>query len=291
MKPNFDRIQNHLTRCLTGLLTGLKSRWKSLLYRAGRLLLISYITVAVYAYGIGDRNILPAPPSSYDTLPGLLQLPTPNGETIAALYLPQNLPNPSARYTLLMSHGNGEDLGDIRSQMDEFMAMGLSVFAYDYRGYGKSQGSASASHVYEDIDTAYRYLTETLKISPDRILLYGRSVGGGPSTYLASRKPIAGMILQSTFISTFRVIIPIQILPYETFPNQVHLQNTRVPILLIHGTDDRVIPYWHSQTLYATAPGPKQFFTVEGADHNDVSSVAGPAYPKAIGEWLRSLSP
>ncbi len=279
MKLNLDRILNRLTR--------LKSRWKYLLYRVGRLLLISYITVAVYAYGIGDRNILPAPPSSYDTLPGLLQLPTPNRETIAALYLP----NPSARYTLLMSHGNGEDLGDIRSQMDEFVAMGLSVFAYDYRGYGKSQGSASANHVYEDIDTAYRYLTETLKISPDRILLYGRSVGGGPSTYLASRNPIAGMILQSTFISTFRVIIPVQILPYETFPNQVHLQKTRVPILFIHGTDDRIIPYWHSQTLYATAPGPKQFFTVEGADHNDVSSVAGPNYPKAISQWLRSLSP
>jgi abhydrolase domain-containing protein 17 len=287
LEPKSDRK----TQFLTGLnvfglnVFGRKARWKYLLYRLGRLLLISYLTIAGYAYIFGDRSILPAPPSSYETLPGLLQLTTPNQQTIAALYLP----NPTAKYTLLMSHGNGEDLGEIRSQMEAFKAMGLSVFAYDYRGYGKSQGSASVGNVYDDIETAYGYLTQTLKIPPDRILLFGRSVGGGPSTYLASRQPIAGMILQSTFISTFRVVIPIQILPIEKFPNQEHLRKTRAPLLLIHGTDDRVIPYWHSQVLYQTAQGPKQFFTVEGADHNDVSIVAGDRYSQAIVQWIKTL--
>ncbi len=263
----------------------LKTRWKYLIYRLARLILISYVTIAIYAYGFSDRSILPAPASSYQTLPGLLQLPTPKGETIAALYLP----NPAAKYTLLISHGNGEDLGEIRSQMEDFQALGLSVFAYDYRGYGKSQGSASVTNVYEDIDTAYAYLTKTLKISPDRIVLYGRSVGGGPSTDLAMRKPIAGMILESTFISPFRVIIPIQILPFEKFPNQKNLRQVRVPILFIHGTADRVIPFWHSQTLYDTAPGPKELLSIPGADHSDIPMVDGDSYRRAIGQWLNRL--
>lgn len=264
-------------------------RWKFLTYRAARLLLISYITVAVYAYGFSDRSILPAPPSSYETLPGLLQIPIESSPgdsaSIAALYLP----NPNAKYTLLMSHGNGEDLGEIRSQMEEFKAMGLSVLAYDYRGYGKSVGSASVTHAIEDINSAYRYLTQTLKVPGDRIILYGRSVGGGPSTDLATRHPIAGMILESTFISTFRVIVPIQILPFEKFPNQHNLSKIRTPLLLIHGTVDRIIPHWHSEALYTTAQGPKQFLSIEGADHNDVPIVAGDRYWSAIGQWLKTI--
>lgn len=271
----------------------LRSHWKYVTYRVARLLLISYLTVAIYAYGFSDRSILPAGPSTYETLPGLLQIPTPNGQTIAALYKP----NSSATYTLLMSHGNGEDLGDLQSQIDDFKAMGLSVFAYDYRGYGQSQGSASVANVYEDSETAYQYLIQTLKIAPNRIVLYGRSVGGGPSTALAARhtsvsgeQSIAGTILESTFISTFRVTIPIQILPYEKFPNQENIRQThRLSTLIIHGTNDRVIPYWHGQTLYATAQEPKQLLTVEGADHNDVSSVAGMNYSQSIIQWLKTL--
>lgn len=256
--------------------------WKYIAYRAARLILLSYGTVAIYAYGFSDRSIFPAVPTTYETLPDLKQIPTSNGQTIAVRYIK----NPNANYTLLMSHGNGEDLGDMQGEMKRFRAMGLNVVAYDYRGYGKSQGSPSVANVYDDINAVYRYLTEDIKVSPDRILLYGRSVGGGPSTYLAAHKPVAGMILESTFISTFRVIIPIQVLPFEKFPNQSHIRQTNIPILLIHGMNDQVIPYWHSQVLYDSIPGPKQLLTVEGADHNDVAIVAGDKYDRTIEQWL-----
>ncbi len=259
--------------------------WKYLLYRSARLVLLSYGTVAVYAYGFSDRSILPSPPTSYETLPNLKLLSIAQGQSIATRYVQ----NPKAKYTLLMSHGNGEDLGDLESEMERFRSLGLNVLAYDYRGYGKSEGSASVSNVYADIERAYRYLTEELKVPSDRILLYGRSVGGGPSTYLAARKPVAGMILESTFISTFRVVVPVQILPFEKFPNQSHLRQTKVPVLIIHGTDDRVIPYWHGQALYETALGPKQFLSVPGAGHNDVSEVAGNEYWGTIGGWLEQF--
>ncbi len=259
--------------------------WNYLAYRTMRLILLSYGTVAIYAYGFSDRSIFPAAPTTYETLPDLKQISTSNGQTIALRHLKNN----TAQYTLLISHGNGEDLGDIQGEIERFRVMGLNVVAYDYRGYGKSQGSASVANVYDDIDAVYRYLTEEIKVPPDRILLYGRSVGGGPSTYLAARKPVAGMILESTFISTFRVVIPIQILPFEKFPNQSHIRQTNIPILLIHGTKDQVIPYWHSQVLYDSIPGTKQLFTVEGADHNDVSIVAGEQYERTIGKWLEQF--
>ncbi len=259
--------------------------WKYWLYRSARLVLLGYGTVAVYAYGFSDRSILPSPPTSYETLPGLKSLSIAQGQSIAIRYFQ----NPQAKYTLLMSHGNGEDLGDLESEMERFRDLGLNVLAYDYRGYGKSEGSASVSNVYGDVERAYQYLTEELRVPPDRILLYGRSVGGGPSTYLAARKPVAGMILESTFISTFRVVVPVQILPFEKFPNQSHLRQTRVPVLIIHGTDDRVIPYWHGRSLYESAVGPRAFLSVPGAGHNDVSAVAGKTYWETIDRWLKQF--
>ena len=141
--------------------------WKYLAYRAIRLILLSYGTVAIYAYGFSDRSIFPAVSTTYETLPDLKQIPTSNGQTIAL----RHLKNASAKYTLVMSHGNGEDLGDMQGEMERFRAMGLNVVAYDYRGYGKSQGSASVANVYDDIDSMYRHLTESLKVAPDRILL------------------------------------------------------------------------------------------------------------------------
>ena len=105
--------------------------WKYLAYRSSRLILLSYGTVAIYAYGFSDRSILPAGPTTYEILPELQQIPTSKGQTIALRYLK----NPAAQYTLLMSHGNGEDLGDMQQEMENFRAMGLNVVAYDYRGY------------------------------------------------------------------------------------------------------------------------------------------------------------
>lgn len=251
-----------------------------------RIPLISYLTLAGYAYFFSDRQIflpqyatnapLPHPP---------IELTTRDREKITAIHLP----NPKAQYTILYSHGNGETLGDIYPRLLDFRNLGFSVFSYDYRGYGLSPGKPSVNKAYRDIDAAYEYLTHQLKIPADRIILFGRSVGSGPSVYLASRRASAGLILESAFISTFRVVVPVKILPFDKFPNQERLPKVKVPILIIHGTEDEVIPFSHGQALYTTANQPKSFLQIDGAGHNDVDMVGHDRYYKAIQNFVNSL--
>lgn len=244
-----------------------------------------YFGLAIFLWFFADRLIfLPRPPSYRDG-PEILKLRSANGSLISALYLP----NPSARFTLLISHGNAEDLGDDRDWLEDLRRAGFSVFAYDYQGYGTSQGKATERSVYDDENAAYAYLTASLKIPPERIIIFGRSVGSGPAVRLAARRPAAGLILQSPFVSAFRVITRIPLLPFDEFPNHKEISRVRCPVLIIHGDRDGVIGLWHGQKLFALANEPKRFWKVHGADHNDLDMVAGPSYRTALQEFAVSL--
>jgi pimeloyl-ACP methyl ester carboxylesterase len=154
-----------------------------------RLPLIAYSVLAGYAYFFADRQIfLPYLARNADLAVAPLQLQTQDGATIAALHLT----HASARYTLLYSHGNAETLGDIYPRLQRIRDLGFNVLAYDYRGYGQSLGTPSEQAAYRDIEAAYGYLTQTLQVLPGQILVLGRSVGGGPSTYLAEHHPVGG---------------------------------------------------------------------------------------------------
>lgn len=244
-----------------------------------------YVALALFAYFYSDRLIFQPQTSSYQDTRDILKLKTADGVQISALYLP----NPTAKYTILYSHGNGEDLGDIRPILEEIRTIGFAIFAYDYRGYGTSEGSPSEPGSYQDIDAAYTYLTQQIGVAPERIILLGRSVGSGPSMDLATRQPIAGLILESPFTSTFVVITRLSLFPFDKFNNLAKIQRVQRPVLVIHGTDDRVIPISHGQTLFQAANEPKQALWVQGADHNDVLEVAGAQYAKALVQFTQRL--
>ncbi|MBL1175333.1 MAG: alpha/beta hydrolase [Pantanalinema sp. GBBB05] len=253
--------------------------------RVLKSILLIYVFLGCYAYFFADRMIFQPQPSSYHDQPDTLKLITADGTRITALYLP----NPTATYTMLYSHGNAEDLGDSRSTLEALHQMGFAVLSYDYRGYGTTPGRASEQTTYQDIDAAYRYLTTTLRITPDRIIVYGRSVGSGPSVELASRAPVAGLILENAFTSTFRVITRIPIFPFDRFDNLSKIKRVNCPILMIHGSADRLIPLHHGQTLFNQAQPPKQFVVVDGAGHNDVMSVAGSQYVQTLQTFTQQL--
>lgn len=255
------------------------------LKRMIRFPIILYVAVGVWAYFYSERLIFIPPPSSYAMTPELLTLKTTKDVKITALYLP----NPKAKYTILYSHGNAEDLGDSRFLLEQFRQRGFAVFSYDYPGYGMSQGKPSELGTYQAIDAAYDYLTQQLKIPPDQIIAYGRSVGGGPSVDLASRQPLGGLILESTFLSTFRVKIDLPLYPFDKFANLRKISAVKVPVLVIHGTVDQVIPFSHGQRLFEAIKTPKLSFWVEGADHNDVSQVAGDRYEQILKEFIQLI--
>jgi len=249
---------------------------------------LAYVALAAFAYFLSDRLIFQPPPPSYraDQLP-LTMIPGADGGSIATLYLP----NPNAALTLLYSHGNAEDLGQIAPMLAELRRHGFAVLAFDYRGYGASTGGpTTTTGATRDMELVYEHAIHELGISPSRLVLYGRSVGGGPASDLAARLPAAGLVLESTFTSAFLVMTRVPLLPFDRFPNLHHVRKVHAPVLVIHGTADAVIPISHGRRLYEAASNPKQALWVDGAGHNDLMLVAGQKYWDALAAFARTVT-
>ena len=168
-------------------------------------------------------------------------------------------------------------------------ALGFSIFAYDYHGYGTSGGKATEQNAYEDIDAAYNHLTQVLRVPSDRIIAHGRSLGGAVAIDLASRKPLGGLVVESSFVSAFRVVTGYRIFPFDKFRNADKIKAVRCPVLVIHGRQDEVIPFWHGERLFELANEPKMNFWADGAGHNNLKPVAGPEYVRALKAFTESL--
>jgi len=246
-----------------------------------------YVAFAAFAWLMSDRMIFQPPSPSYRAgqLP-IVMVPT-DGGSIATLHLP----NPRAAVTVLYAHGNAEDLGQLAPYLEELRRTGFAVLAFDYRGYGMSTGSPpSAKGATSDMEAVYRHAVKTLAIPPSRIVLYGRSVGSGPATDLASRVPIGGLVLESAFVSAFRVLTRVSLLPFDRFHNLRHIRRVRAPVLVIHGTADEVIPVSHGRLLYEAAGQPRQALWIDGAHHNDVPFVAGARYWSTLAAFGRQVA-
>ena len=248
---------------------------------------VAYVAFAAFAWFVSDRMIFLPPSPSYRSgqLP-IVMVPT-EGASIATLHLP----NPRAGVTLLYAHGNAEDVGQLAPWLEEIRRAGFAVVAFDYRGYGMSTGGPpSAGGAVHDMEAVYRWMVDTLRIPPSRIVLYGRSVGSGPATDLAARAPVGGLVLESAFVSAFRVLTRVSLLPFDRFHNLRHIRSVRAPVLVVHGTEDEVIPFSHGRRLYEAVTGPKQALWVEGGHHNDVPFVAGARYWTALTAFGRQVA-
>lgn len=246
-------------------------------------LVFIYACLALFVYLFSDRIIFwgRGRESSYKDGPEILKIKTKDGVEISALYLSE----PNSEFTILYSHGNAEDIGDIREVLEAFQHKGFSVLAYDYRGYGTSDGTPSEKTAYEDAEAVYEYLTGKLGCPPERIIALGRSLGGAAAMHLACKEKLAGLILEGAFVTAFRVVTHVPIFPFDKFRNIDKIKQVKCPILIIHGRDDEIIPFWHGEKLFEAANEPKLNFWVDGAGHNDLFWVAGNRYWDAIKEF------
>jgi abhydrolase domain-containing protein 17 len=251
------------------------------------LILIPIVTVVglmSYGYMFSDRTIFQPPSPGYKDSEEIIKLTTSDGARISAVFLPNEI----AEYTILFSHGNAEDLGTVGLRLRQLHEVGFSVLGYDYRGYGTSEGRPSESAVYKDIDAAFEYLTTQRKIPPDRIILDGWSLGGAVAADLASRRPVAGLVLESAFVSAFRVVTVVPV-PFDKFNTLSKVKSVTCPILVIHGRDDNVIKFWHGKKLFDAANEPKQSFWIDNAGHGDLSLASGGGYEVALRNFVNSL--
>lgn len=232
-----------------------------------------YLSCALIGCTVTDSMIFYPPPPSYSFEPEMVMIETPSGEKICAWYLK----NPNAEFTLLYSHGNAEDIGQNRFIFERFINQGFSVLAYDYRGYGLSEGKPSEKNAYEDAAAAYAYLTDVAGVPANKIIPYGRSLGGSLATYIAAKEPVAALILQNAFTSAFRVVTHIPIFPFDKFNNINKIDKINCPVLIMHGSEDRVVKPWHSRALLKKAREPRSYLLVEGIGHNDDMAAAAPS--------------
>lgn len=246
------------------------------------IIALVYLGMFLYSYFYAEKIIFQPQSSSYRDTSQIIKLNSGDGVKISAVYLP----NPDARYTILYSHGNAEDVGHLLPLLEDIKGMGFSVFAYDYRGYGTSSGTPSEKNAYRDVDAAYDYLVNALSIPANRIIALGRSLGGAVAVDLAQRRQLGGLIIESSFVTAYRVLTHIPLFPFDKFKSISKIKEVRCPVLVIHGKRDEVIPLWHGERLFQAANEPKLSLWVEGAGHNNLFEVAGARYRQVLSDFV-----
>lgn len=198
----------------------------------------------------------------------------------------------AASPVLLWCHGNAGNIIHRLENLAELYRLGLSVFLFDYRGYGRSQGKPSEEGLSQDALAAYRYVTETRGVRPERLVLFGRSLGAAVAAEVASRKPAAGLILETPFPSlaamarTHYLGLPMHWLLSGRFPLSERLARISVPVLVIHGDRDDIVPIALGREVFEAAREPKSFYVIEGADHNNTYQVGGRAYFQRLRRFI-----
>lgn len=209
------------------------------------------------------------------------------------------LTHPAAKYTILYSHGNATDCGAMLPMyklISEFLK--VNVVGYDYTGYGASMEygkRCTEKQTYIDIETVYKYCLDSKLVSdPSKeLILYGQSVGSGPSSYLAPRKPIAGIVLHAPIMSGLRVLTDSRLLCcFDIFPNIDRIPGINVPLFVIHGEKDLEVKFKHGTGLYEAAPEGCRFepWWVPGRGHNDVLFGNEPEFIRRMAAYLEHVT-
>jgi len=204
---------------------------------------------------------------------------------------------PHAEATALISHGNGGNISHRLQIMAMFLLKRINVLAYDYQGYGRSEGTPSIPGILNDGRAAYDYLVTKQQVNPAKIILFGESLGGAVAARLGKEKESAALILQSSFSSLSHVagqkLMFLRLYPDFCYPDSLDtaaiLKNYKKPLLIVHGAVDQVVPASESEILYATATGPKTIVRLPHANHNDIYETDYAQYDQAVTTFLSAL--
>lgn len=213
-------------------------------------------------------------------------------ETLHGFWLPAEGPK-----VILYLHGNGDNIGVNLPHAVLLRSLGISVFLFDYRGYGLSTGPfPSEASVCEDAETAWKYLVDDRHYSPHQIVIYGHSLGGAVAIELASRHlEAASLIVESSFTSIIAMarytrvfaLLPLRLLLKNRFDSIAKIGALSLPILLIHGRRDWTVPCRMTHELFAAAAEPKTLVMIHGGGHLDNFTIGGQIYLDAVREIIR----
>lgn len=262
-------------------------RMRFLVYLAG-----GYVVLAVLAFLLADSLVffphreLRTDPSERGLEYEDVSFRAGDGTLLHGWFLPGK-----GRGTLLFCHGNAGNISHRLDSLEIFHRLGLSVFLFDYRGYGISEGKPSEEGVYSDVEGAWRWLTEERGIRPEAIVLFGRSLGGAAAAWAAQKYSPAGLILESTFTSLADIgkhhyfFLPVKLIVGNSFDTLGKMKNISCPVLVAASLEDEIVPGEQGQILFEAARPPKRFLQLKG-DHNWGFMSTGRAYVQGLDTFL-----
>jgi hypothetical protein len=233
----------------------------------------------VFATAASQRHLQSALPPHSE----LVAIPVAEGQSIAGLLLPAD-PAAGHGYWVLHLHGNAVSAfsGEQERHVEAIRALGLSVLAIDYRGFGRSPGLASEASIDADAEAAWQELMRR-GVPPARVIIWGHSLGSGPAVQLAVHHSAAALVLFGAFTSIADAAadtypyLPVRALVSIHFDSLARIGSVRMPVLIVHSLGDRLIPYHHALALYAAAREPKRLLTL------------GPPYDDRFGGHVEAL--
>ena len=262
------------------------------------ILLICYIVFLIAIYFTQDRML-------YFPERGILTTPKDNGleyeevsfttgdnVTISGWYVPSE----NERGVLLFCHGNAGNISHRMESIGVFHCLGLSVLIFDYRGYGNSGGRPSEKGTYRDAEAAWQYLIDVKRKSPDRIILFGRSLGAAIAAECARKHNPAGIILESGFLSVPEMgvhhypWIPVRLLSKFNYATGDKIKSVTCPKLIVHSPDDEIVPFEHGRKLFEKVGQPREFLQIKGG-HNEGFLISGDLYVKGLEKFLHQCLP
>jgi fermentation-respiration switch protein FrsA (DUF1100 family) len=283
--------------------TDLILKWSRRLRWALMLAVLAYLGVCLNMWMVQRQRIF-EPQAQLQTTPerlGLkfeeIHIPSGSGADQGDLFAWWIPAEDATAPTLLYLHGNAKNIGAAHDldNAKRLHSMGYSLLMVDYRGYGKSTGGEpTEAKVYEDAESAWRYLTGQRKIESKNIFIYGHSLGGAIAINLAMHHAEAGgIIAENTFTSMADMAernyayLPVDLLLNQRFDSMSKIRRLKIPLLIIFGTWDEKIPYQMSQRLFASAQQPKFLKKIEGGEHSNCDLVAPLEYRAAVTEFIQ----
>lgn len=206
-----------------------------------------------------------------------------DGKSIHAWYLPVS----DSAITVLFCHGNAGNISNRLESANYLLSLGLNVLLFDYQGYGHSDGTPGEDEIFADGMAAYRWLRTEKRIPADRIVIFGRSLGGAVAVDVASKAEACALVLESTFSSVSDMAkhlfpyLPMNLLLRFRLDSESKIGSVKMPILMVHSPQDEIVPYQFGRKLFAAAPEPKTFVDISGG-HNDRAYLHTERYVTAL---------
>ncbi len=201
--------------------------------------------------------------------------------------------NSESMNTLLWFHGNAGNIShrieNIEMLYDRLL---VNIFIFDYRQFGKSEGKISEQGTYIDARAALKYLHSRKDVDPEKIIFFGRSLGSAVAVDLALKEKCRALILESPFSSIKEMVkalypfLPISYFVRTKYDTLSKIRDVKAPVLIIHGDKDDLVPIEQGRKLYETANGPKEFYTIPEANHNDTYIAGGEKYFDVIRRFV-----